>query len=177
MSAAAVSLVVASCVFGGSLLAMYAARALPDSHLSADARDVIKVGMALIATLVALVLGLMIATAKGTYDAQSAGVRQLSANVLLLDRSLAEYGPEAQQPRDLLRQAAELMLQRLWPADDSAPVSLAPGEARSQIERISSRGHPAIASERDAAISEDASAANNVGSGSSAFPNVRAGNQ
>jgi hypothetical protein len=124
MSAAAVALVVASCVFGGSLLAMYAARALPDSHLSADARDVIKVGMALIATLVALVLGLMIATAKGTYDAQSAGVRQLSANVLLLDRSLAEYGPEAQQPRDLLRQAAELMLQRLWPADDSAPVSL-----------------------------------------------------
>jgi hypothetical protein len=50
----------------------------------------------------------MIATAKGTYDAQSAGVRQLSANVLLLDRSLAEYGPEAQQPRDLLHQAAEL---------------------------------------------------------------------
>ena len=132
MSAAAVSPLVASCVFGGSLIAMYAARALPDSHLSADARDVIKVGMALIATLVALVLGLMIATAKGTYDAQSAGVRQLSANVLLLDRSLAEYGPEAQQPRDLLRQAAELMLQRLWPAD-SAPVSLAPGEARSQM--------------------------------------------
>ena len=133
MIAAAVSLVVASCVFGGSILAMYAARALPDSHLSADARDVIKVGMALIATLVALVLGLMIATAKGTYDAQSAGVRQLSANVLLLDRSLAEYGPEAQHPRDLLRQAAELMLQRLWPADGSAPVSLAPGEARSQM--------------------------------------------
>src|SRR5512144_1266396 len=133
MTSAAVSLVVVSCVFGGSILAMYAARALPDSHLSADARDVIKLGMALIATLVALVLGLMIATAKGTYDAQSAAVRQLSANVLLLDRSLAEYGPEAQHLRDLLRQAAELMLERLWPADGSASVSLAPGEARSQM--------------------------------------------
>ena len=59
--------------------------------------------------------------------------RQLSANVLLLDRSLAEYGPEAQHPRELLRQAAELMLQHLWPADGSAPVSLAPGEAHAQM--------------------------------------------
>jgi heme/copper-type cytochrome/quinol oxidase subunit 3 len=63
MYAVVASVIVASCVFGGSVLAMYAARALPDSHLGADARDVIKVGMALIATLVALVLGLMIATA------------------------------------------------------------------------------------------------------------------
>ncbi len=133
MIALALSLVVASCVFGGSLLAMSAARALPDSHLGADARDVIKLGMALIATLVALVLGLMIATAKGTYDAQNAGVRQLSANVLLVDRSLAEYGPDTQHPRELLRQAAELMLHHLWPADGSAAVSLAPGEARAQM--------------------------------------------
>lgn len=133
MIAATVALIVAACVFGGSLLAMAAARALPDSHLSSEARDVIKLCMALIATLVALVLGLLVATAKGTYDAQSAGVRQLSASVLLLDRTLAEYGPEAQHPRDLLRQTAEVMLQRLWPADGSAPVSLAPGEAHTQM--------------------------------------------
>ncbi len=129
MTSGVVSLVIATVVFGGSILAMYVARALPDSHLGADARDVIKLGMALIATLVALVLGLMIATAKGTYDAQSAAVRQLSADVLFLDRSLAEYGEEAKQPRDLLREAASLMLQHLWPEDGSAPLSLAPGEA------------------------------------------------
>lgn len=133
MTPGAVSLVIATVVFGGSILAMYVARALPDSHLGADARDVIKLGMALIATLVALVLGLMIATAKGTYDAQSAAVRQLSADVLLLDRSLAEYGPEAQHPRDLLREAAGLMLQHLWPEDGSAPLSLAPGEAHAPM--------------------------------------------
>lgn len=132
MTAAAVSLIVAFCVFGGSIVAMYAARVLPDSHLGGDARDVIKLGMALIATLVALVLGLMIATAKGTYDAQSAAVRQLSANVLLLDRSLAEYGPETRHARDLLRQSAELTLNRLWP-DGAALVSLAPGESRAEM--------------------------------------------
>ena len=133
MTPAAMSLVVAAVVFGGSLLAMAVARALPASHLGADAKDVIKLGMALIATLVALVLGLMIATAKGTYDAQNAAVRQLSADVLLLDRSLAEYGPEAQHPRDLLREASGLMLDRLWPQDGSAPASLAPGEAHAPM--------------------------------------------
>lgn len=133
MTPAAMSLVVAAVVFGGSLLAMSVARALPASHLGADAKDVIKLGMALIATLVALVLGLMIATAKGTYDAQNAAVRQVSADVLLLDRSLAEYGPEAQHPRDLLREASGLMLDRLWPQDGSAPASLAPGEAHAPM--------------------------------------------
>lgn len=134
MHSAIVSLVVAAAVFGGSLFAMYAARVLPDSHFSAEARDVIKLAMALIATLVALVLGLMIATAKGTYDAQASAIRQLSANVLLLDRDLSEFGPEAQQPRDLLREIAALMLQRLWPADGAAPASLAPDEARPQMQ-------------------------------------------
>ncbi len=134
MHSAIVSLVVAAAVFGGSLFAMYAARVLPDSHFSAEARDVIKLAMALIATLVALVLGLMIATAKGTYDAQASAIRQLSANVLLLDRDLSEFGPEAQQPRDLLRDIAALMLQRLWPADGAAPASLAPDEARPQMQ-------------------------------------------
>jgi hypothetical protein len=133
MTPAAVSLVIVTIVFSGSILAMYAARALPDEHLGADARDVIKLGMALIATLVALVLGLMISTAKGTYDAQSAAVRQLAADTLLLDRSLAEYGPEAQHPRELLREAAGLILHHLWPEDGSAPVSLAPGETHAPM--------------------------------------------
>jgi hypothetical protein len=129
MTALAVSLIVAACVFSGAMLATLAARALPDPHLNAEARDVIKVAMALVATLVALVLGLMIATAKGTYDAQSAGVRQLSADILLLDRMLAEYGTETKPARALLYRFANLGLHRLWPEDGSAPVSLAPTEA------------------------------------------------
>lgn len=134
MSPAEVSLVVAAVVFGGSMLTMCAARALPHSQLTAEAREVIKLGMALMATLVALVLGLMVATAKGTYDSQNAAVRQLSADILLLDTTLAEYGPDAQDLRELLRTAAGLMRQRLWPDDGSAPVSLAPGEAHAPME-------------------------------------------
>jgi hypothetical protein len=109
---------------------MRAARRLPQSHLTSDGRDVIKLGLALIATLVALVLGLMIATAKGSFDAQSASVRQLAGNMLLLDRLLAEYGPDAEPARGLLHTIAVKTEAALWPPDGARPASLAPGEAR-----------------------------------------------
>jgi hypothetical protein len=129
-----ICLIILALIFAGMLLAMRTARLLPDSHLNADGRDVIKLGMALIATLVALVLGLMVATAKGTFDAQGANVRQLAANLLLIDRILAEYGPEAAPPRALLRQAADKTQANLWPTDGSAPGSLAPDEARPEMQ-------------------------------------------
>lgn len=123
-------------MFGGALAAMLGRRLLPEHHLSADSRDVVKVGMGLIATLTALVLGLLIATAKGTYDAQSSAVKELSANVLLLDRILAKYGPETKEARALLREGAEATLAHLWPAGGRGPTNLAPGEARAVLEAM-----------------------------------------
>ena len=67
---------------------------LPEHHLSQDSKDVVKMGMGLIATLAALVLGLLIASAKSSFDAQRTGFQQLAANLVLLDRSLARYGPQ-----------------------------------------------------------------------------------
>lgn len=115
---------------------MRAARSLPGTHLNSDGRDVIKLAIALIATLVALVLGLMIATAKGAYDSQAASVRQMAANLLLLDRILAEYGPDAAPPRGLLREAGERLRTHLWPDDGASPRSLAPDEARAEMRAL-----------------------------------------
>ena len=67
---------------------------LPEHHLSSDSKDAVKVGMGLVATMAALVLGLLVASAKASYDAQGAALTQMSANVVLLDRILAHYGPE-----------------------------------------------------------------------------------
>jgi hypothetical protein len=80
--------------------------------LSADSRDVVKLGMGLIATITALVLGLLIASAKSSYDAQRNGLAQLAANVGLLDRTLARYGPEAKDARDQLRSAFADLVKR-----------------------------------------------------------------
>lgn len=133
MESSAVSAVVAACVFGGAMLTMWAARALPSAHLSTEGRDVIKLAIALIATLVALVLGLLIATAKGTFDAQTGATRQLAANVLLLDRSLAGYGPDTDEARGLFREGVGETIARLWPDDGSPAEILASHDTRSRM--------------------------------------------
>src|SRR5262249_45415938 len=71
--------------------------------LSAESKDIVKLGMGLVGTMAALVLGLLVASAKGSYDAQSAELTQMSTNIVLLDRLLAQYGPETKQARTLLR--------------------------------------------------------------------------
>ena len=107
MSPLATTAIVFACIFGVALVAMFFRHILPEDHLSADSKDVVKLGMGTIATLAAIVLGLLIATAKGTYDAQSGAIQELAAKVMLLDRVLAKYGPETKEARDLFRGAAE----------------------------------------------------------------------
>src|SRR5262245_1273846 len=134
MSPLAIAGVAFACVFGAALLAMWVGRAVPAHHLSGDSRDAVKLGLATIATLTAMVLGLLVAAAKGTYDTQSSAVRQMSANVLLLDRLLARYGPETKEARDLLRRAVAAVLDRLWPEGGAGAADLAPGEARALVD-------------------------------------------
>jgi hypothetical protein len=136
VSSIVISCIVFACVFGSVLVAMFAKRALPEHHLSADSKDVGKLGRGLIATLAALVLGLLIATAKGTYDTQSSAIKELSAHVLLLDRVLAQYGPETKEARDLLRSGVEASVDRIWPEDRARHADLAPGEARAPMEAM-----------------------------------------
>ena len=101
MSALSIGVVVFVVVFAGALLGMFLGRVLPKEHLSAETKDVIKVAMAMIATLAALVLGLLTASAKSSLDDKEGQVRSWAAELLLLDRTLAAYGPEAQSARDL----------------------------------------------------------------------------
>src|SRR6516165_1391537 len=103
MSSLVTSLIVFAVVFGGALVGMALRRILPEHHLSQDTKDVVKLGMGLIGTIAALVLGLLIASAKSSYDTQKNGLAQMAANVLLLDRILAHYGPETKGCRDQLR--------------------------------------------------------------------------
>src|SRR5258706_2839022 len=103
MSSITASLIVFACVFGGALVGVFLRSALPQQHLSAESKDIVRLGMGLVGTMAALVLGLLVASAKGSYDAQSSELTQMSANIVLLDRILAHYGPEAKQTRDMLR--------------------------------------------------------------------------
>src|SRR5579863_6571692 len=94
MSEMAIAWVVFGCVFGGALLGMFLRRSLPESHFSGETKDVVKVAIALIATMAALVLGLLISSAKSAYDTRNGALMQMSVDILMLDRGLAHYGPE-----------------------------------------------------------------------------------
>ena len=92
MNEIAIRLMVFACVFGSALLGMFLRAVLPERHLSPETKDTVRLGMGLIVTMSALVLGLLIASAKGIYDSQMSGLTQMSAKVVLLDRILAITG-------------------------------------------------------------------------------------
>jgi hypothetical protein len=113
MSPLAFGAIVFACVLGGGLLGTFLRVTLPERHLSAESKDLVRLTMGLIATMSALVVGLLITTAKTAYDTQGSEFRRMSAEVVLVDRLLAHYGPEAKAAREQLRQGAADMLRRM----------------------------------------------------------------
>jgi hypothetical protein len=108
------SVIVFACVFGGAFLGMFLRNRLPEHHLSGNSKDFVRLGTGLIATIAGLVLGLLIASANSTYETQSSQVKQLTANIVLLDTTLAQYGAETNTVRNLLRRAVATLADRIW---------------------------------------------------------------
>ena len=128
-----IGLIVLACVFGGALLGIFLHAILPQHHLSSETKDIVKLGMGLVGTMAALVLGLLVASAKGSYDTQSAELTQLAANVTLLDRVLAHYGPETKEIRDLMRNAVTRVVNQIWPKEGSSAAPAPPQAAGGDI--------------------------------------------
>jgi hypothetical protein len=109
-----IAAIVFVCTFGGGLVGIQSRDRLPEHHLSAESKDVVRLCMGLIATLTALVLGLVTASAKEAYDAQGAAVRSVAAGILVLDRTLERYGPDAAPIREQIRLAVSHHLDTTW---------------------------------------------------------------
>jgi hypothetical protein len=99
MSALALSFLIFVLTLGGIFLGTLLRRALPEHHLGKDSQDVMRLGVGLIGTIAALLLGLLIAAAKSSFDTQSTQVTQITADIILLDNLLAQYGQEARPIR------------------------------------------------------------------------------
>ena len=117
---AVISLIALALIVAGALVGAFARTFLTEQHLNSDTKDVIKMSVGLIATMSALVLGLLIATGKTSFDARVTQVRQIAANVLLLDQTLLQYGKEATNARVVLRQTFGLMVDHIWNENNSA---------------------------------------------------------
>lgn len=119
MSAVSISLIVFCVVFSGALIGMYIRDLLPRHQFNADSKEVVKLSMGLVATLTALVLGLLVASARSSFDAKNTHVRQLTANFILLDAVLEQYGPEARNARLQLRNLLPALADRVWKEEGS----------------------------------------------------------
>ena len=124
-----ISAIVFAGVFGGSLLGLFIRTLLPGHHLSEEARDAVKLGAGLVATLTALVLGLLISSAKSSFDATNTMLMQSGANILMMDRVLANYGPETQEVRGLLKSLLSSRLEKVWPEKSAAIKKISGADA------------------------------------------------
>jgi hypothetical protein len=117
VTAATIALVTFACTFGMALGATYLREVLPAPHLAKESQDVVRLGMGLVATMTALLLGLVTASAKSMFDENNATVRTAAVNFLSLDRDLARYGAETKPTRDLLKRLLALRIENTWPAN------------------------------------------------------------
>ncbi len=125
MSAWAIALITMACVLLGAWAGMAIARVLPEHHLSDDTKDVVKLVSGVLATLTALVLGLLIASAKTSFDEVGDRFRQVAAKIIVIDRLLADYGPEAAPARKALRDTYAARIEQLFPEGHRPESSLA----------------------------------------------------
>jgi hypothetical protein len=139
MNSTLIAAVSAGCIFAGALIGLALQRLLPGHHLSKETQDVVKLSAGTIATLTALVLGLLVSSAKSTFDAMNNGIVQGSAKIILLDRTLARYGPETKAAREQLKRAIAAGIEAVWPMEKTGVPALTAFERANGMELVHDR--------------------------------------
>jgi len=117
VNASLTTAIVSACLVAAVWIGMRFRRFLPVDHLSPESRDTVKLAMGLVATMSALLLGLLVSSAKTSYDTTRLQMIQVASKFALLDRVLAIYGPHAAEVRGELHTLMEESMRRLWPHD------------------------------------------------------------
>jgi hypothetical protein len=145
VSSALPAIVVFGCLLGAVWLGIALRRILPENHLTTESQDAVKLAMGLVGTMAALILGLLVSSAKDTYDTKRTEVIQMAAKIAFLNRVLAAYGPEAAETRARFREAVEQGVRRMWPEHAASEVHQGPdiqsgNRLYADIQRLSPHG-------------------------------------
>lgn len=124
MSSSTIFLVTLLCIFSGIGLGAFIRKRLPEHHLQPESKETVKLASGLIATLVALVLGLLVGSAKSTFDSANNALVQGGAKIIVLDRAMRHYGPETEPIRTLMREGFAAGVERVWPSGDKPSGNL-----------------------------------------------------
>jgi len=150
MNSLSTAFISAICILAGSLLGMGLQRRLPGHHLSKEMQDLVKLSAGTIATLTALVLGLLVSSAKSSFDAVNTGIVQGSAKFILLDRTLARCGPEAEAVREQLKRTLAAGIETVWPKEKSGIPALTAFERSNGMELVQDKLREVTSPQNDA---------------------------
>lgn len=132
LKAVVISLIIFACIIGGAFIGILFRALLPERHLSDESRNMVTLGMGIVATMAALAVGLMIQGAQTSFSAQRSDLIDMSAKIVFLDKLLADYGPGAEGARETLRGSLERTINQLWPKDGSGGAMIEPPESKSE---------------------------------------------
>jgi len=135
LTAPALAAITLAFSFGFALAGSFVRDRLPEPHLSKESQDVIRLGMGLVATMTALLLGMVTATTRIAYDGQDTAIKTGAVNILTLDRHMARYGESTKPTRELLRKAVEHRLAMTWP-DEGLARGFTDAMPTAQVEEI-----------------------------------------
>lgn len=130
MDPTAIGLLTLVCTFGGALAGIWLRGILPEQHLNGESSGTVKVGIGLVATMTALVLGLVTSSAKSSFDAMSSAVQRTATDIILLDRTLARYGAASADARAALHDLVAARVDEVWPPDYSRAPELSVPDVR-----------------------------------------------
>ena len=139
MSAPLTAFVILVCMLCGMALGSYLRLVLPDDHTRADSKDILMSSAGMMATLVALIIGLLVTSAKGNYDNTTLGITQTGAKIISLDYYLSNYGPDAKVERELVRQATAAAIERVWTNESTQGADLTKMEAATEMADVYSK--------------------------------------
>ncbi len=133
MPALLIAFIIFAFMLGGMLLGSTLRVILPDDHTQAESKDILMTSAGMMATLIALIIGLLVTSAKGTYDVTTLSITQTSAKIITLDYYLSRYGPEAKEVRKILPQAIASGIDRIWPNKSKHGADLAKMESETEM--------------------------------------------
>jgi hypothetical protein len=117
-------LVIAVLVFGSGIAGLFVQKLLPDEHKSEASRGLLQQVAGLVTLLLALILGTVTGVSFGYFTTQRAELEAYSAQVLQLDESLAQYGPETQPVRAGLKDQIVRGYEVIWGGGGVDPRAL-----------------------------------------------------
>jgi hypothetical protein len=103
---------------------MWLCKILPEHHINSESKDTVKLGVGLVATATALLLGLVISSANSSFKDIDSQIKQLATTLLTLDRTLVRYGPESAGIRVELKDLLATRIAMIWPEHAVTPVLL-----------------------------------------------------